>query len=108
MCFHGDAFVVTMNDLKNFDIHGSESVTYVDGNAKMNEFQVAMGIHHLTEEIAKSKTVVERYNERLSGIEGIRISCPQNDVGLNYTNYPVIFDGFKKTRDEVFEELGKE
>ena len=81
------------------------------GNDKMNEFQAAMGIcnlRHLEAEIAKRKAVVERYNERLSGIEGIRISSPQKDVESNYAYYPVIFDGFKKTRDEVFEELGKE
>ena len=111
VCFHDDDLVVTMNDLKNFGIHGPESVTYVGGNAKMNEFQAAMGIcnlRHLEAEIAKRKAVVERYNERLSDIEGIRISSPQKDVESNYAYYPVIFDGFKKTRDEVFEELGKE
>jgi len=111
VCFCDDNLVVTMNDLKNFGIHGPESVTYVGGNAKMNEFQAAMGIcnlRHLEGEIAKRKAVVERYNERLSGIEGIRISSPQKDVESNYAYYPVIFDGFKKTRDEVFEELGKE
>lgn len=111
VCFHDDDLVVTMNDLKNFGIHGPESVTYVGGNAKMNEFQAAMGIcnlRHLEAEIAKRKAVVERYNERLYCVDGIRISQPQKDVESNYAYYPVVFDGFKKTRDEVFEELGKE
>lgn len=111
VCFHDDDFVVTMNDLKNFGIHGPESVTYVGGNAKMNEFQAAMGIcnlRHLDAEIAKRKVVVERYNERLLDVAGIRISQPQKDVESNYAYFPVIFDGFNKNRDEVFEELGKE
>lgn len=111
VCFHDDDLVVTMNDLKNFGIHGPESVTYVGGNAKMNEFQAAMGIcnlRHLKEEIAKRRVVVERYNARLSDISGIRISQPQKDVESNYAYYPVVFDGFKKNRDGVFEELGKE
>ena len=29
----------------------------------------------------------------------------QKDVESNYAYYPVIFDGFKKNRDEVFEKL---
>lgn len=111
VCFRDNDLVVTMKDLKNFGIHGPESVTYVGGNAKMNEFQAAMGIcnlRHLEAEIAKRKAVVERYNVHLSSIEGIRISSPQKDVESNYAYYPVIFNGFKKTRDEVFEELGQE
>lgn len=111
VCFRDDDLVVTMNDLKNFGIHGPESVTYVGGNAKMNEFQAAMGIcnlRHLQEEIAKRKAVVEQYNAHLSNINGIRISMPQKDVESNYAYYPVIFDGFKKNRDEVFIALGKE
>lgn len=47
-----------LNDMKNFGIHGPESVEYVGGNAKMNEFQAAMGLcnmKHLENEIAKRK-----------------------------------------------------
>ncbi|MBQ0108892.1 MAG: DegT/DnrJ/EryC1/StrS aminotransferase family protein, partial [Clostridiales bacterium] len=65
-------------------------------------------LRHLDREIAKRKAVVERYNERLSGVNGIRIQKAQKDVESNYAYYPVIFDGYKKTRDQVFEELGTE
>ena len=54
-----------LNDLKNFGITGPETVEYVGGNAKMNEFQAAMGIcnlRHVNGEIIKRKKVVERYN----------------------------------------------
>lgn len=108
VCFKDDSLVVTMNDIKNFGIHGPESVMYVGGNAKMNEFQAAMGIcnlRHLDAEIEKRKKVVERYNERLSGIKGIVISKPQKDVESNYAYYPVVFDGYKKNRDQIFEQL---
>ncbi len=108
VCFKDDDLVVTMNDLKNFGIHGPESVTYVGGNAKMNEFQAAMGIcnlRHLEGEISKRKKVVEKYNELLGGVPGIRIPKAQKNVESNYAYYPVIFDGFKKDRDQVFEEL---
>lgn len=44
VCYKDDAWVQLLNDQKNFGIHGPESVAYVGGNAKMNEFQAAMGI----------------------------------------------------------------
>lgn len=94
-----------LNDLKNFGITGQESVGYIGGNAKMNEFQAAMGIcnlRHVNEEINKRKTVVERYTENLSGIKGLRLSKPQIDVESNYSYFPVVFDGYRLSRDEVF------
>ena len=76
----------------------------------MNEFQAAMGIcnlRHLNEEIAKRKRVVERYRNRLEGIEGIKLSSIQTDVESNYAYFPVVFDGYKYTRNEVFEKLAE-
>ena len=111
VCFHDDDKVQLLNDHKNFGIHGPESTLYVGGNAKMNEFQAAMGLcnlKHLDEEIAKRKRVVERYRERLEGISGIIICKPQKDVESNYAYFPVVFDGYKKDRNQVFEELGTE
>lgn len=100
-----------LNALKNFGISGPESVEYVGGNAKMNEFQAAMGIcnlRHVDEEIAKRKIVVERYIERLSGVKGIKLCEPQTGVKSNYAYFPVVFDGYKMNRDEVFEILKAE
>ncbi len=113
VCFSDDSLVQTLNDMKNFGIRGPETVEYVGGNAKMNEFQAAMGIcnlRHLDEEIAKRKTVVEHYRERLSGIEGI-ILCPdQPDVQTNYAYFPVVFEPtlFGATRNEVFDALAEQ
>lgn len=97
-----------LKDLKNFGITGPESVGYVGGNAKMNEFQAAMGIcnlRHVDREIEKRKAVVERYVERLSGIDGIKLCKPQDGVKSNYAYFPVVFNGYKITRDEAFEFL---
>src|SRR5690554_466232 len=97
-----------LNDLKNFGITGPETVEYVGGNAKMNEFQAAMGIcnlRHVDKEIDKRKKVVERYIENLKDITGIQLSKKQVDVESNYAYFPVVFDGYKMTRDEVFEKL---
>lgn len=100
-----------LNDLKNFGITGPESVEYVGGNAKMNEFQAAMGIcnlRHVDGEILKRKAVVERYRARLENIKGIKLSVVQEGVKSNYAYFPVVFDNYKYTRDEIFEKLGEE
>lgn len=105
VCFRDDSMVQILNDMKNFGIHGPESVEYIGGNAKMSEFQAAMGIcnlRHLDEEIAKRKRVVERYRQRLEGVEGIRLTAAQEHVEPNYAYFPVVFDGYKYTRNEIF------
>ena len=94
--------------MKNFGITSPETVEYVGGNAKMNEFQAAMGIcnlRHVNKEIVKRKIVVERYTSNLESIKGIKLMQNQKGVKSNYAYFPVVFDGYKKTRDEVFEEL---
>jgi dTDP-4-amino-4,6-dideoxygalactose transaminase len=97
-----------LSNIKNFGITGQETVEYVGGNAKMNEFQAAMGLcnlRYVDREIEKRKKVVERYVERLSNIKGIKLCKPQAGVKSNYAYFPVVFDGYKLNRDEVFEEL---
>lgn len=105
VCFKNDSWVQLLNDMKNFGIRDQETVAYVGGNAKMNEFQAAMGIcnlRHLKAEIAKRRKVVERYRERFSDVEGIKLCAPQKDVESNYAYFPVVFDGYKYTRNEIF------
>lgn len=109
VCYKDDRLVQLLNDMKNFGIRGTEEVAYVGGNAKMNEFQAAMGLcnlKHLDSEIAKRKKVVERYREHLENIEGIKLSRIQENVEPNYAYFPVVFDGYKYTRNEVFTMLG--
>ncbi len=110
VCFQDDELVGIMNDMKNFGIRGPERVVFVGGNAKMNEFQAAMGIcnlKHLDEEISKRKKVVERYWSHMSCIDGIKLCQPQKNVESNYAYFPVVFDGFGATRDEVFAVLAE-
>lgn len=105
VCFHEEKLRQVLYDMKNFGIHGPENVSYIGGNAKMNEFQAAMGIcnfRHLEDEIAKRKIVSERYRERLSQKDGIVLAPIQKDVKSNYAYFPVVFDGYKYTRNEIF------
>ncbi len=109
VCFRDPALHDLLNQWKNFGITGTESVEYVGGNAKMNEFCAAMGVcnlRHLDEEIAKRRLVAERYWERLSGVPGVRLCLPQKGVTPNYAYLPVVFeDEFGATRDDVYEAL---
>lgn len=111
LCYRTDSLVEILNDLKNFGIHGTESTVYIGGNAKMNEFQAAMGLcnlRHLDKELEKRKKVFELYKSRLDDVNGISTLQPQKEVTPNYAYFPVIFDGYKKTRDDIFNELSSE
>jgi Predicted pyridoxal phosphate-dependent enzyme apparently involved in regulation of cell wall biogenesis len=110
VCCRDEGLAKELGYLKNFGIAGPESTPFVGGNAKMNEFQAAMGIcnlRHLTDEIDRRKAVTERYFSNLSGVEGIILCHDQPDVRKNYAYFPVVFDRdrFGAGRDEVFEAL---
>ena len=52
--------------MRNFGITGPDDVVSVGGNAKMNEFQAAMGLcnlRHVDDEIAARRHVHDRYME---------------------------------------------
>lgn len=108
LSFKDSSLYTKLNQLKNFGIVDQETVGFVGGNAKMNEFAAAMGVcnlRHLDGEIAKRKAAVERYHERLSNVEGIKLCQIPADVDFNYAYFPVVFDGYKYTRDEICDRL---
>lgn len=109
--FKDNTLSCKLNQLKNFGITGPESVEFVGGNSKMNEFQAAMGIcnlRNLDQEIEKRKVVVERYIANINNIHGIKLVKTRDDVQGNYAYFPVVFDGYKYTRDEIFKKLKDE
>ena len=99
--------------LRNFGITTPESVDYVGTNAKMNEFQAAMGLcnlRHIDDELEKRAVVENQYRKRLGGLDGIKLSPVQKDVSHNHAYFPVVFDKnvFGKSRDEVADLLANE
>lgn len=99
------------NKLINFGFIGPEEVKYISTNARMNEYEAAMGIcnlRHIDEEIAKRKQAYDRYVERLSGVPGIKLIAPQPGVKHNYSYFPVFFDGYKYDRNQVQELLAQD
>ncbi|WP_089608903.1 DegT/DnrJ/EryC1/StrS family aminotransferase [Dehalobacterium formicoaceticum] len=113
LTFSDSSYEERLSRLKNFGISSPEDVTEVGTNAKMNEFQAAMGIcniRYIDHQIALRKKIVDCYREYLDGIRGLSYLSPQKGVTTNYAYFPVLFDEkeFGKTRNEVVEALKKE
>ena len=111
VCFRDPDLKDRLFRIKNFGIQENETWG-VGGNAKMNEFEAAMGVcnlRHLEEQIRKRKAVAERYTERLSGRAGIRFPDQTQGVKRNYAYFPVFFDPeqFGESRDELCARLNR-
>lgn len=94
-----------LDQLKQFGLAGREDATVAGTNAKMTEVNAAMGLcnlRHIDEEIEKRRTVVQRYFERLQGVAGIKLPEYKPNIKHNYAYFAVVFDGYKKNRDEIF------
>lgn len=104
-------FAKVLNNLKNFGILSEEEVEYIGGNAKMNEFQAAMGLlnlENLIDNIEKRKKVVLKYIELLSKIEGIKLNAVADNVESNYAYFPIVVeDEYGLSRNQLYELLKK-
>ena len=100
--------ILTMD--KNFGlVPYGDNFYEIGGNAKMNEFQAAMGLcnlRHLDKEIKKRKAVVKRYQQNLKGIQDIKIWKEQDNVVHNYSYFPVTFWG-RYSRDNILNNLAE-
>lgn len=110
VCYHDEALGKELYKLKNFGILSEEVIDGVGANAKMNEFQAAMGIcnlRHLDEEIAKRKRVFQHYMSWLQGVKGLRLPAHKPGLESNYAYFPVIFEEevFGESRDQVYDRL---
>jgi dTDP-4-amino-4,6-dideoxygalactose transaminase len=95
---------------KNFGISGPESVEMVGINAKMNEFQAAMGIinlRYIALEIEKRKQITFQYRNLLRKIKGIGFLQDIGGVEHNYSYFPIQVDEntYGLTRDGLHERL---
>lgn len=94
----------------NFGITSPETVEQVGINAKMNEFQAAMGLAilpHLEEIIQKRKELWIQYQHQLNNIPGILCSQPETNVTYNYAYLPILIDEkqYGMTREELYQHL---
>ena len=102
-----------LNMLKNFGIEGPETIDYIGGNAKMNEFAASMGLcnlRHVEENIKERKAIFDEYVNKLAHLKGIRFNIIKSDQTYNYAYMPVLFDPAESntTRDRIYERLLEE
>ena len=109
--FSKPEFYEKLYDLKNFGIHGEESVTEVGANAKMNEFSAIMGLcnlNHIENVIRERKIRSEEYVKRLKNIRGIRLFDIDPCVERNYGYLPILIeDEYPLNRNELYDLLKK-
>ena len=96
--------------IKDFGIAGAENITSVGLNAKMNEFQAAMGLVNLKnvkKNINTRKKAVQLYYKLLSKIPGIVLADLKKDVKYNYAYMPILIDEkeFGMDRNQLYDKL---
>ena len=96
LIINNDALVEKARYLINFGIENAESIPELGTNAKMNEFEAAMGLCMLDEiemVLEKRKLVYKRYEEVLKG--KVQFPIKGKDTTQNYSYFPIIL------KDEV-------
>ena len=111
--YQDDSLRKNLEALKMFGMYGKDDAELIGSNAKMTEFQAAMGLcnlRHVDHWIAQRKAVVEHYRARLQDVKGLRLCPVQKHVESNYAYFPVYFDAdeFGMDRNEVLEKLAEE
>ena len=107
---HDEKMKKRIDFLKNFGFADEVTVVAPGINAKMNEFQAALGLlqlKYIDEAIEKRKNLAMLYRKNLSDIGGIRMLGEDRNVKSNYQYFPVFIDSaaFGKSRDDLYNEL---
>lgn len=110
VCFRDIEIGRRLKNLKNFGIQNEDTVEYVGGNAKMNEFSAAMGLcnlRYIDSEIAKRKLIFTHYCDLLKNISGLKLPEIQQGMISNYGFFPVLIDKdvFGMSRDMLRDRL---
>lgn len=98
LIINDDELVQKARYLINFGIKNTEEIPHLGTNAKMNEFEAAMGLCVLDdiEEIKNSrKEVVENYRKELKDL--VQFQEQNENASENYSYFPVVF----KTEEQL-------
>jgi dTDP-4-amino-4,6-dideoxygalactose transaminase len=98
LIINNDSLVEKARYLINFGIKNQESISELGTNAKMNEFEAAMGLCVLDEmeEVSqKRKDVYERYEKELDGI--VQFQEQNTHSTQNYGYFPIILKDEEET-----------
>ena len=97
-----------IDNLKNFGFVDETTVEVPGINAKMSEFNAALGLlqlKHVDHAIRERQLIFERYIDALSLVDGL--SCiPQTAARANYSYFPILVrDDFAISRDDLHAKL---
>jgi len=109
LIINDDALCEKVRKMINFGFTGQESIACLGINAKMNEFQAAMGLcllDGMDAVIERRREITELYNHLLAGCA---VTSPvwMNQSSCNYAYYPIIFNNeaiAKKAQQALNEE----
>ena len=96
LIINDDELVQKARYLINFGIKNEEEIPHLGTNAKMNEFEAAMGLCVLDdmEKIkSKRKTLIENYKKELK--ELVQFQEQNNNATENYSYFPILFKSEK-------------
>lgn len=113
LSYRDSALTAKLESFRNFGIRidgeGRTDVEEWGLNAKMNEFQAAMGAVNLPlldAEIEKRHHIADLYKEELSGIKGITTYPYKENVHYNHAYYPIlVHEEYGISRDELCAKL---
>ena len=95
-----------VDNFKNFGIADEVTVVASGINAKMNEFQAALGLlqlKYIEQAIRQRREIDETYRERLASIPGISCLAPSSARRHNYSYFPVLVDpDYPLSRDDLY------
>jgi len=97
--------------LKNFGFANETTVVQPGINAKMNEFQAALGLlqlKYIDKNIEERKRIAEFYREKLKEVKGIRYLNDFQGVKHNYPYFPILVEkDYPLSRDELYAKFKK-
>lgn len=109
---HDEKIKKRIDYLKNFGFAGETTVVAPGINAKMSEFQAALGLLQLryADQVReRRKEITNYYRENLKNIKGIYFLNDLPEVTHNYAYFPIIIESedYGMTRDELYTKFRK-
>lgn len=114
--FEGGAIVTAtasdkarVDTLKNFGITSEVDIPVIGGNAKMSEFNAALGLlqmKHFNHVVRRRAEIDRRYRTALTDVPGIRCLPIPDGVEPNHAYFPILVGpDYGETRDELYERM---
>lgn len=98
-----------LDKLINYGIEDEVTINMTGFNAKMSEFNAALGLlqlQYVQGYIEQRRVVDQRYREMLADLDGIRYVHSDGTQPENYYCFPILVgENFRMTRDELFQRL---